>query len=179
MSIVELSQDNGTLHLRTGVEGKAARMGHNLLISVDAWDATVEFKGKEPTGVDLTAQLVSIDVIDGHGGAKPLTNDDRGRIRSNALTSLNEAEFPTVTFAAADLRPSADGYDVVGDLTIAGVTKQLAAVITTSDEGDQWRVATSVTVKQTDFGITPHSAMMGALRLRDEVEIEFEALLEI
>lgn len=44
MSTVELSQENGTLHLHTGVAGRAARMGHNLLIAVEAWNANVEFK---------------------------------------------------------------------------------------------------------------------------------------
>ncbi|MFZ1854458.1 MAG: YceI family protein [Candidatus Nanopelagicales bacterium] len=179
MSTVELSQENGTLHLHTGVAGRAARMGHNLLIAVEAWNANVEFKGKVPTAVSLTAQLSSLDVVEGHGGVKPLSGGDREQIRANALRSLREADFPTVTFNATQLIVADSGYDVVGALTIAGVTKPLTARITTTDEGDHWRVATSVTVKQTDFDVAPYSAMRGALKLRDEVEVDFEAFLTV
>ncbi|MGV1037642.1 MAG: YceI family protein [Candidatus Nanopelagicales bacterium] len=179
MSIVELSQENGTLHLHTGVAGRAARMGHNLLIAVDTWDATVEFKGKRPTTVRLTAQVGSLTVIEGDGGVKPLSGGDREQIRTNALSSLREGDFPTVTFSGTDLVATEAGYDVAGELTIAGVTKPLIAVVTTTDEGDHWRVATEVTVKQTDFDVAPYSAMMGTLKLRDEVEVEFEAFLTV
>jgi hypothetical protein len=34
-----------------------------------------------------------------------------------------------------------------------------------------------VTVRQTDFGITPYSGLLGALKLRDEVTAEFEVEL--
>lgn len=179
MSTVELTQENGTLHLHTGVAGRAARLGHNLLIAVDSWNAVVEFKGTEPTAVTLTAQVASLNIMEGHGGVKPLSDGDREQIRTNALSSLREPDFPTVTFNANGLTASDGGYDVAGELAIAGVTKPLTAVVAATDEGDHWRIATTVTVKQTDFDVAPYSAMMGTLKLRDEVEVEFEAFLTL
>jgi hypothetical protein len=32
-------------------------------------------------------------------------------------------------------------------------------------------------VRQSDFGITPYSGFLGALKLKDEVTVEFEVLL--
>ena len=36
-------------------------------------------------------------------------------------------------------------------------------------------MAASVTITQSDFGIKPYSAMMGALKVADDVEIRAEA----
>jgi hypothetical protein len=33
-------------------------------------------------------------------------------------------------------------------------------------------------VRQTDFGITPYSGFLGALKLRDEVSVEFDIQLK-
>lgn len=33
-------------------------------------------------------------------------------------------------------------------------------------------------MRQTDFGITPYSGFFGALKLRDEVTVEFEVTIE-
>ena len=37
-----LGPENGTLSVHTGRSGAAAKAGHDLLIEVDAWGATVE-----------------------------------------------------------------------------------------------------------------------------------------
>lgn len=44
----ELGPANGSLMLYTGVEGRAARMGHSLELAVDDWNAEVTFAGREP-----------------------------------------------------------------------------------------------------------------------------------
>ena len=46
---------DGSLTLHTGVAGSAARMGHSLIIVVDAWSATVTLARDTPRSVQLTA----------------------------------------------------------------------------------------------------------------------------
>ena len=41
--------------------------------------------------------------------------------------------------------------------------------------GDDGRLTGEATVKQTDFGIKPYSALFGTLKVADEVEIEIDA----
>jgi len=42
----------------------------------------------------------------------------------------------------------------------------------------QGRYRGGATVRQTDFGITPYTGFFGALKLRDEIGIEFETDLD-
>ena len=46
-----LGPDDGTLALRTGRTGVAAKAGHDLLIHVTKWDATIE------VGADVSIEL--------------------------------------------------------------------------------------------------------------------------
>ena len=46
-----------------------------------------------------------------------------------------------------------------------------------TDDPGGLAIAARVPVKQTEHGVEPYSAMMGALRLRDEVEVSLDAVV--
>ena len=55
--------ENGTLRVRTGRKGAAAKAGHDLLIEVTKWQATVEAAdggGKIHTGAQITGKAASM-----------------------------------------------------------------------------------------------------------------------
>ena len=60
-----------------------------------------------------------------------------------------------------------------GDLSIAGSSSQVSIPISVS--GD--KISGSHTLSQKDFGIKQFSAMMGALKVKDQVTVEFEGSL--
>ena len=60
-----------------------------------------------------------------------------------------------------------------GDLTIRGQTQPVTVNSVIIDD----RVRGGTTVKQTRWGIKPYSAFLGALKLADEVGVEFDAAL--
>ena len=74
--------DNGTLQVRTYREGIAQKVGHDLIIDVEQWEATAEV-GEDGTlsAVQLDADPRSLRVRDGLHGVKPLTDKDRADIR--------------------------------------------------------------------------------------------------
>jgi polyisoprenoid-binding protein YceI len=72
--------------------------------------------------------------------------------------------------------PSGDGLSVEGELTLAGTTKPLAFDLAVGDDG---ALAGTATVTQTDFGMKPYSALWGALKVLDEVEVALEGKLEV
>ena len=78
MSTYTLGPDDGTLSVRTGRTGTVAKAGHDLLIHVGAWSATLDL---ETPGVTLDADATSLRVIEGTGGMKGLDEDDRDNIR--------------------------------------------------------------------------------------------------
>lgn len=62
-----LTAADGELRILTGVAGRAAKMGHRLTIGMQSWQATVHWAGADPTGVELTVDVGSLEVLGGEG----------------------------------------------------------------------------------------------------------------
>lgn len=173
MTTLTFGPDSGTLHLLTGVEGKAARMGHDLVLDLSDWSAEADVTDGAPTAVRLRAGLASFAVQSGTGGAKPLSDKDRATIRKNALGSMRADEHPEVTFSSTSISPSDRGFQVTGDLSIGGRTSPVTVDLAV----DGSALTARGSVVQTQFDVTPYSAMLGALRLRDRVDVALDATL--
>ncbi len=63
---------------------------------------------------------------------------------------------------------------VPAHLTLAGATREVSARLALSADG---RLAGVIPLRQSRWGIRPYRGMMGALRVRDEIEIEIDARL--
>ena len=93
--------------------------------------------------------------------------------------ALKVSEHPTITYDLSEAVKGVNGKTfstkTKGKLTLAGVTK--AVDITVSGErldGGKLRLKGSTPLKMTDFGITPPSAMFGALRTANDVTVHFD-----
>jgi len=171
----QLGPEAGRVLIKTGRAGLAAKAGHDLTIEITRWSARVVVS---PDGgvsaAEITAELDfgSMAVREGTGGAKPLTDKDRGDIKNTARKILGDE---TANFTSARVIPSSSGGAVEGTITFHGRSQPVRLQIVSPAPG---RYRGSATVRQTDFGITPYSGFFGALKLRDEVGVEFEADLE-
>src|SRR5436309_953127 len=65
-----LGPDNATLTIRTGRSGGAAKAGHDLLIEVGSWQATLDLEGQP--ALTLSADSSSLRVLEGTGGSWPV-----------------------------------------------------------------------------------------------------------
>ncbi len=169
-----LDQNDGTLTLRTGVTGRAARMGHRLTIALDSWRASVTFSADTPVAASMVIDVDSLRVIDGAGGLTPLTGPEKVLVRGNALKTLAAQRFPTVEFDAETIEATDAGYRLVGPLTLHGVTRDTAVAVQLTDGT---RIGARAAVSHKDFRIRPYSMAMGAMKVADEVAIEFSATL--
>ena len=179
MSAWSLDASDGELRLRTGVTGRAARMGHRLTIAVTRWTATVQWDGAEPVTVELVAQTGSLQVLSGEGGVKGLSDAEKSVARSNALRSLDGGRFPEIRFAAntrEKIAKTGDGYRLTGVLEIRGRSREHVIDLRTEDLGDSWRMSAESSVRQTDYGIKPFSMLMGSVRVADDVTVSFTAV---
>jgi len=169
MSIPEgthtIGPSNGSLKVKTGKEGAAAKMGHNLVLGVNSWEATVE--GGDSPSIKLTADPGSIEVVSGDGGAKPLGDKDKADIKKGMDKKVLGSS--QITFTSSEVTDS----QAKGDLSIAGGSSQVTVPISVS--GD--KISGSIQLSQKDFGIKQYSAMMGALKVTDQVTVEFEGSL--
>jgi polyisoprenoid-binding protein YceI len=169
----KLGPDNATLRVKTGRHGAAAKAGHDLVIEVKAWEATLEV-GDDPgaSSLQLTADPTSLHVLKGEGGMQALGDDDKADIRKtidNDVLKKKEIAFASTGVASAD----GGGLAVSGDLTMGGKSKPVDFVV--SEDGG--KLVGSAPVKQSDWGIKPYSALFGALKVNDEVTVEVEASL--
>ena len=69
----DLGPTDGTLLVRTGRQGMAQKVGHDLTLEASNWRATVTVD-PDPAGSGATATIEprSLEVVSGAGGAKPL-----------------------------------------------------------------------------------------------------------
>jgi polyisoprenoid-binding protein YceI len=168
-----LGPGSGSLLVRTYREGMAARAGHDLVIEVTRWDATVEVAA-DPSGtsIELHADPRSLEVREGRGGVKPLTDRDRAEIRRNIDEKVLRGQ--PITFRSTAVRLLDGGVVADGELAIAGSARPVSVRLDVDAEG---RVSGTVPLAQSDWGIKPYRGLMGALKLRDEVEVVIDARL--
>jgi polyisoprenoid-binding protein YceI len=168
-----LGPGDGTLSVRTGRTGAAAKAGHDLVIHVTAWEATLRV-GETPadTSVELDADATSLRVREGTGGMQSLGDDDKANIQTTIDDEVLKREaiaFRSTAVTAADGR-----LEVRGELTLAGTTRPLAFELSLGDDG---RLSGTAVVRQTEFGMKPYSTLFGALKVADDVRVELDAAL--
>ena len=167
----KLGPDDGTLSVRTERTGAAAKAGHDLLIHVTAWEATLEV-GDDPaaTSIELVADAASLRVREGTGGMKSLGDDDKASIHQTIDDDVLKRR--AITFRSTGATGGDGKLSVEGELTLAGTTRPLAFDL---DVGDDGRLHAVAVVKQSDWGMKPYSALFGALKVADDVRVEIDA----
>jgi polyisoprenoid-binding protein YceI len=168
-----LGPDTATLSVRTGRSGAAAKAGHDLVMHVTAWEATLEL-ADDPghTTVELTADATSLRVREATGGMQPLGDDERANIDQAIDDEVLERQ--DIAFRSTAVERDGTTFGVTGDLTLAGATKPVAFDLTVADDG---AVSATAAVTQTDWGMKPYSALFGALKVADGVEVVLEGHL--
>ena len=62
--------------------------------------------------------------------------------------------FPTATFRSAEIKKSADGHTVAGDLTLHGVTKRIAFPVTVTATDGAISASAEFSINRQDYGIS-------------------------
>lgn len=171
MDTIEIGPEHGDLTLHTGVEGRAAKAGHNLTLRMADWSGTASFDGDDPSSLSFRTTVSSLEVVSGEGGVKSLSDKDKRTIKDSALESLSASKHPQITFESSKVSARSGGYDVDGELSIAGVSKPCTVDLNVQRSGGNASVEASIPVVQTAFGVKPYSAMMGGLKVKDQVEV--------
>jgi polyisoprenoid-binding protein YceI len=150
-------------------------MGHRLTIRMASWHATVHWRANQPTAVELTVDVDSLQVLRGEGGVTPLSGPEKALVRTNALKVLDAGRFPQIRYQADDIEETGDGYRLSGTLEIHGKSRMREIDVAVADLGDSWRLSCEADVRQTDFGIKPYSMLMGAMKVADDVVVSLTA----
>ena len=160
--------------MQTRRGGAAAKAGHDLDIEVTAWEATLEI-GEDPsaTRTELTADATSLRVRAGTGGMQALGDDDKDSIHQTIDDEVLKRQ--DIVFRSTRVQDTAAGLRMEGDLTLAGATQPITFDVTVGDDG---ALRATAVVTQSRWGMKPYSAMWGALKVLDDVEVVFEGRVE-
>jgi len=97
--------------------------------------------------------------------------------RRNMLSAalLNGAQYPEITLVGARIQPGATESSVQADvqITVRGQSHTLAVPVAYSRSGTELVASGELPIKQSDLGLTPFSAMLGALQVQDEMRVKF------
>lgn len=170
----QLGPKDGTLSVRTARTGAAAKAGHDLLLHVTDWEATID-AAEDPAGttVSFLADPTSLRVREGTGGIQELEDKDIASIHEAIDTDVLRKQ--DIAFRSTRAEPAGDhGLHVEGELTLGGASHPIAFDLDVADDG---RVSGRAVVRQTDWGIKQYSILFGALKVADDVEVEIDACL--
>jgi len=170
-----LGPGDGTLTVRTGRTGAASKAGHDLVIEVTSWQATLDLPdGSAERSLTLTADPGSLRVREGSGGVQALGDDDKQNIAQTIDEEVLRGGAIAFRSRRVEAGPDGTGLRIEGDLDLVGTSRPVAFHL---DAGADGRITGSATLRQSDWGIKPYSTLFGTLKVADEVEVAVDARL--
>lgn len=133
----------------------------------------------DPSNLDAAKLRATIDV------ASINTREAQRDAHLKSADFFDVESHPQMVFESRTVRAKGDGYEVVGDLTIRGTTREVVLTIDdlTAEHTDPWgnkRIGASAKAKirRSEFGMTWNTALeAGGVLVSDEVKIQIEASL--
>lgn len=167
--------------------GPMASKGHNHVMRVANMEGAVflpeEMLGDEAR-IDIVFPVAGIEVdpmplreaVGGAFASTGLTPEGAEKTREHMLDEsiMNADRFPKIGLSAGKVHGELPKLVVDMALTIHGVQRRQLIPATVRVEGGTLTATGAFAIRQTDYGITPSSAMGGALYAQDPIMIEFE-----
>lgn len=162
--------------VRAFASGILSAFGHNPTIAIREFSGDAEF---DPETLDHAALHLEIDAR-----SLAVTDNISDRDRRDMEQTMNEsvletARYPEIVFDSSNVSASRAGdgqywINLVGNLSLHGVTNSQAVSAQVSLAGDMLRAHGEFSLRQTAFGIKLVSVAGGTLKLKDELKATFD-----
>lgn len=93
------------------------------------------------------------------------------------MDAMKPAEFAEITFELDSYEASGGGATASGALTIQGVSMPVSFPISLTPAGAGVAIAGDVGLDMTEYGVEPPVVLLGLLRVRPEIRIQFEGMV--
>ena len=163
--------DRSTVTVHVAKTGLLSAAGHEHWVSAPISSGTIR---ETPSGsVEFTVETAKMTV-------KP---DPKVDAKTQAAIqkdmedlTLETKKFPQITFRSSRVDKTGDGqWKVEGALSLHGVTKPVSLLVKRT--GDAYTAHT--VLKQTDFAIKPVSVGGGLVKVKNEVDIDFQIFARV
>lgn len=158
-------QPRSTMTIHVAKSGLFSAFGHNHTISAPIARVAVDEKSKSASITVLTAEMRVMD--------PEVSEKDRAEIQATMLGPkvLDAQRFPEIKFTSSRIEETAPRrFRVSGALQLHGITKELVFPVAGTPE----HYSGKARLKQTDFGIRPVTVAGGTVKVKDEIEIDFD-----
>lgn len=163
--------------------GAAAARGHNHVLNAPKFDGRVLVPDEDPAKTQFSLRFrfdqLQIDwdalrVAVGGNFAGPRSEEDIAGTRRNMLKSLEAERYPELVVNS--VKVAGDWPVLVADVDVSlhGVSRRQTLMLKVQRSDDEVVAQGSFVLRQSDFGITPLSALGGLLTVQDAVAVEFE-----
>ena len=176
-----LNANSGKLCVYTFKEGFLSAIAHDLLINVTNFTIkpNIPNTGVQSASIEAEIQANSLKVVcamkDGQENHAALKEKDKADIEEATFKDvLHPSKYPTINFRSTNIQEKDGTYHVKGELTLHGVTRPVEFDAKTTTGKD---LKGRVTIAQKNFGIKPYKALLGTLKVKNEVDIAFDLSL--
>jgi hypothetical protein len=158
-------QPKSTITIHVAKSGLFSAFAHNHTIVVPIARVAVDEKSKTATITVLTAEMKVAD--------PEVSEKDRAEIQATMLGPkvLDAQHFPEINFTSSRIEETAPRhFRVSGVLRLHGISKEVEFAVTGTPE----HYTGTTRLKQTAFGIQPVSIAGGTVKVKDEIQIDFD-----
>ena len=158
----------------------AAGLSHDHAIKATGWSGTATWDPANVAGckVNITLPVSGLDPDEpsfraAAGFTTTLDDGQRAEIKGHIVGSsqLNAASFPNITFASSACAANGTATNVTGTISIHGVGKSITVPMKVTADGTSFSAKGGFALNQTDFGVTPFSALLGQLKNQNRVDV--------
>jgi polyisoprenoid-binding protein YceI len=166
--------------------GALARAGHNHVVASHnltgtAWVADditrSSFEVRVPVN-DLVIDEAQLRAQEGAEFPPEVPESARQGTRTNMLGAalLDGVQYPEVLLQSERLQKTATGLQAQVRVTVRDQVRSLVVPLTYELAGEELRAQGQLALKHSDLGLTPFSALGGAMRVQDEIQVKFRFL---
>jgi polyisoprenoid-binding protein YceI len=156
--------ERSTITIHVGKAGLLSAAGHDHWVNAPISSGTIN---ESAPRVEFTVQTAKMRV-------KP---DPKVDAKTEATIqkdledmTLETQKYPEIRFQSTHIEKTGEEWKVDGTLSLHGASKPVR--VSVKREGDAYTARTIL--KQTDFGIKPISVGGGTIKVKNEIEIEFQ-----
>jgi hypothetical protein len=165
--LLTIATGRSTLRVFVYKEGIFAFAADNHEVDVPIASGSYDDAGKM---VEVKVDATKMQVLD------PPSRRDKVQTNMVGPAVLDVAKFPDITFHSTQIEfDDPDHWRVTGDLTLHGQTHPVVLRVTRKDS---MHFAGSATIRQTTFGISPLKIAGGTVRVKDDVYLVFDIVLQ-
>ena len=145
---------------------------HDWSETVGKVNATASIDQSNKASIDIAALSVIMDV-------SSIKSTEGAVMDNNTYKALKEAQYPEIKYILAgpanSIKINGGVYilKAKGNITIAGVTKEVEMNVKIHGEGGKMVFEGSQTIKMSDYNIKPPVAMLGMLKTGNELTINY------